>query len=109
MSGTDTPQLTVKQASAVLRRHWGLTAARIVELGSYEDQNLRVDADGRRFVLKVAGPSQARTPLELECEVLAALAAAGAPGLATPEIVPTADDAEIVEADGQRVRLLTWV
>ena len=109
MSTAETPHLTSDQATAILERHWGIMPDRLVELGSYEDQNLRVDAAGRRYVLKVAGPSEARTPLELECEVLGALAAAAHASPATPTVVPASDGAEIVVADGHRVRLLTWV
>jgi 4-aminobutyrate aminotransferase-like enzyme/Ser/Thr protein kinase RdoA (MazF antagonist) len=110
MSATETPHLTFEQATAILQRHWGITPERLVELGSYEDQNLRVDAGGRRYVLKVAGPAEARSPLELECEVLHALAAAPVGGTpVTPTIVPAQDGTEIVAADGHRVRLLTWV
>jgi 4-aminobutyrate aminotransferase-like enzyme/Ser/Thr protein kinase RdoA (MazF antagonist) len=109
MATAETPHLTFGQATAIVERHWGITPERLVELGSYEDQNLRVDAGGRRYVLKVAGPSEARTPLELECEVLGALAAAPRGSPATPVVVPAIDGAEIVDADGHRVRLLTWV
>jgi 4-aminobutyrate aminotransferase-like enzyme/Ser/Thr protein kinase RdoA (MazF antagonist) len=109
MSASPTPHLSFAQATAIVRRHWGITPDRLVELGSYEDQNLRIDAADRRYVLKVAGPPESRSPLELECEVLAALATA-APGLpATPALVAAGDGREIVEADGHRIRLLTWV
>ena len=104
MSGT--PQLTAEQAIAILDRHWGISADRVVDLGSYEDQNLRVDAGAERYVLKVAGPSDARPPLEAELE---ALAAAATLQLATPVAVAGRHGAEIVEVDGHRVRLLTWV
>jgi 4-aminobutyrate aminotransferase-like enzyme/Ser/Thr protein kinase RdoA (MazF antagonist) len=101
-----TPQLTAAQAIAILDRHWGITAERVVDLGSYEDQNLRVDAGAKRYVLKVAGPSHARPPLEAEHE---ALAAAATLELATPVPVTALDGAEIVDVDGHRVRLLSWV
>ncbi len=104
MSGT--PQLTAAQAIAILDRQWGITADRVVDLGSYEDQNLRVDAGPERYVLKVAGPSDARPPLEAEHE---ALAAAATLELATPLPVPARDGSEIVDVDGHRVRLLSWV
>ena len=71
---SDTPQLTAAQAIAILDRHWGITADRVVDLGSYEDQNLRVDAGAERYVLKIAGPSDARPPLEAEHDALAAAA-----------------------------------
>jgi len=101
-----TPQLTAAHAIAILDRHWGITAERVVDLGSYEDQNLRVDAGAKRYVLKVAGPSHARPPLEAEHE---ALAAAATLELATPVPVTALDGAEIVDVDGHRVRLLSWV
>ena len=104
MSGT--PQLTAAQAIAILDRHWGITADRVVDLGSYEDQNLRVDAGVERYVLKVAGPSDARPPLEAEHD---ALAAAATLELATPVPLPARDGSEIVDVDGHRVRLLSWV
>jgi len=103
---SSTPQLTAAQAIAIVDRYWGITADRVVDLGSYEDQNLRVDAGAERYVLKVAGPSHARPPLEAEH---AALAAAAALTLATPLPLPAHDGAEIVDVDGYRVRLLSWV
>ena len=109
MSAIETPHLTAAEAAAIVNRHWGITPDRIVDLGSYEDQNLRIDAGERRFVLKVAGPTEARPPLEAECEVLAVFAALGDGALATPAVVPTVDGAEIAETGGHRVRLLTWV
>jgi 4-aminobutyrate aminotransferase-like enzyme/Ser/Thr protein kinase RdoA (MazF antagonist) len=102
----ETPQLTAAQAMSILERHWGIAADRVVDLGSYEDQNLRVDADAGRYVLKVAGPSDARPPLEAEH---AALAAAVTLELAIPSPVPARDGSEIVDVDGHRVRLLSWV
>ncbi len=102
----ETPQLTAAQAIAILERHWGITADRVVDLGSYEDQNLRVEAGAERYVLKVAGPSDARPPLEAEHD---ALAAATALELATPVPLPARDGAEIVEVDGHKVRVLSWV
>jgi 4-aminobutyrate aminotransferase-like enzyme/Ser/Thr protein kinase RdoA (MazF antagonist) len=103
---SDTPQLTAAQANAILDRHWGISADRVVDLGSYEDQNLRIDAGTERYVLKVAGPSDARPPLEAEHD---ALAAAATLELATPSPVPARDGSEIVDVDGHRVRLLSWV
>ena len=103
---SDTPQLTDAQATAILERHWGITAERVVDLGSYEDQNLRIDTGAERYVLKVAGPSDARPPLEAEHD---ALAAAATLELATPLPVPARDGSEIVDVDGHRVRLLSWV
>ena len=106
-SGTgETPQLTDAQAIAILDRHWAISADRVVDLGSYEDQNLRVDAGDDRYVLKVAGPSDARPPLEAEHH---ALSAAAALELATPVPVRARDGAEIVDVKGHRVRLLSWV
>jgi 4-aminobutyrate aminotransferase-like enzyme/Ser/Thr protein kinase RdoA (MazF antagonist) len=101
-----TPQLTAAQAIAILDRHWGITADRVVDLGSYEDQNLRVEAGAERYVLKIAGPSDARPPLEAEHD---ALAAAAALELSTPSPVPARDGSQTVEVDGHRVRLLSWV
>ena len=109
MAAIDTPQLTAAEAAAIVTRHWGIDPDGIVELGSYEDQNLRIDAGERRFVLKIAGPSEARPPLEAECEVLAVLTATGDGLVAIPTVVPATDGAEIVDAGGHRVRLLTWV
>ena len=106
-SGTgETPQLTAADAIAIVERHWGITADRVVDIGSYEDQNLRVDAGAERYVLKIAGPSDARPPLEAEHH---ALAAAAALELATPVPLPARDGSEIVDVDGHRVRLLSWV
>ncbi|HEX5191764.1 MAG TPA: aminotransferase [Solirubrobacteraceae bacterium] len=109
MSTTGIPHLTAAEAVAIVERHWGIAADRVVELGSYEDQNLRIDVGAQRFVLKIAGPSDARPPLEAECEVLGAVAALGDGTLQTPTVVPARDGAQIVDAGGHRVRLLTWV
>ena len=102
-----TPQLTAEQAIAILDRHWGITADRVVDLGSYEDQNLRVDAGAERYVLKVAGPSDARPPLEAEHRGAGRRGDAGArdAGRRCRHV----HGAEIVDVDGHRVRLLSWV
>ncbi len=109
MAPTATPQLTAAQATVILERCWRLVPDRIVELGSYEDQNLRVDVGGERYVLKIAGPSEARPPLEAEHEVLARLAGDERIGVAIPAPIAAVSGEEIVEADGHRVRLLSWV
>jgi len=109
MTATDTPNLTADEAAAIVNRHWGIRPDRIVELGSYEDQNLRVDAGERSFVLKIAGPSESRPSLEAECEVLGVMASRGGDVIATPTVVPASDGAQIVEVGGHRVRLLSWL
>lgn len=102
------PQLTVAQAQAVVRAHWGLDV-RAEEVGSSQDQNFRATPeDGRSFVLKVASPLWSQAELDLQNAAMRHLGAGGV-GVAIPEPVPALDGTDVVVAEGHHVRLLTWV
>jgi 4-aminobutyrate aminotransferase-like enzyme/Ser/Thr protein kinase RdoA (MazF antagonist) len=100
------PQITIREAEQLLKRHWALTA-QLAELGSFEDQNFAVTAGDARYVLKVTGPERS-VSLELEHEILRALAGAGLP-YDLPQPVPSTSGGEIVEHGRDRMRLLRWV
>lgn len=99
------PDFPVAAAHTAAGELWGVDGD-LVELGSNQDRNFRVDAGDRRALLKVANPAFGRA--ELEAQGLAAAAVADA-GIPAPRVLPARDGAAIVELDGLRLRLLEYV
>lgn len=100
------PRLGVEQVRAILTEHWGV-GGRLDKVGSSQDQNFGVtDAEGRRFVLKVANPHWRRSELEMQNAAMLHTAAR-ADGFDAPVPLPTRDGALIVRACDHDVRLLT--
>ncbi|MGH3471837.1 MAG: aminotransferase [Nocardioidaceae bacterium] len=95
-------------ARQLLRHRWGLSGT-LTDIGSLEEQNLRLDCgDGRSFVLKVADAKLPRAELELQNAAMSRVAAA-LDDVAIPTAVPTLEGDHLVEHDEHWVRLLTWV
>jgi hypothetical protein len=101
------PQLTDAEAGALLKREYGLEGA-LTPLVSERDQNVLIDADGDRYVLKIANAAEDRGFLALQNAALEHIAAVD-PGLGVPRLVRTRDGAEITDTDRHAVRLLTWL
>lgn len=105
------PRVAAGEAAALLGEHWGLGGA-LSELGSQQDYNLRVDADGQRYVLKVSNPGLPRSALEAQHAAISQLRTR-LPNLAIPTPVPTPHGDEIVSATLEsgrfEVRLLEFV
>ncbi|WP_034857281.1 phosphotransferase, partial [Sinorhizobium sojae] len=105
------PQVSAEEASAILSEHYGLSGE-VVELGSQQDRNYRVDTAEARFVLKIARAEYARVELEAQNAALRHVGGkAGAPKV--PSVVPSSAGEEIVAVTGgneaYQVRLLTFL
>jgi 4-aminobutyrate aminotransferase-like enzyme/Ser/Thr protein kinase RdoA (MazF antagonist) len=99
------PAIDVSTAARVAAEHYGL-AGDLVELGSNQDRNFRIDADGRRALLKFS--NAAFGAAELQAQNLAAAAVARA-GIRAPRCLPALDGAEVAPVGDLRVRLLEYV
>ncbi|WEX76844.1 aminotransferase [Sinorhizobium numidicum] len=105
------PNVSAEEAKVVLSEHYGLSGD-LIELGSQQDQNYRVDTDEGRFVLKICRMEYAR--LELEAQN-AALRHVGAKPDApkVPSVVPAVNGEEIVTAvvgeEPYQFRLLSYL
>lgn len=97
------PRVSATQAEEVARAHYGMVGS-LVELGSNQDRNFRLDAGGRRFLLKFSNPAFGAAELHAQGLAAATVAAAGIPA---PRVVPTPDGTELLEVglDGARVRV----
>jgi 4-aminobutyrate aminotransferase-like enzyme/Ser/Thr protein kinase RdoA (MazF antagonist) len=69
----------------------------LVELGSQQDRNFRIDTGERRLVLKVANPAWSLEALAAQTSALRHLAAAG---LQVPDVLPALDGAALAWIDG---------
>lgn len=105
------PRIDAAEAAGLLARHWGLTGT-LTELGSQQDRNLRVDADGDRYVLKISNAGVTQAALEAQHAAVRTLRER-LPDLAVPTPVPTRSGASIVTvplASGEHpVQLLRFV
>lgn len=101
------PSFGEAEIVALIARDWGMEAA-VRELGSTQDQNFRVTADGRDYVLKVANRATERVDLEVGDEAMRVLAEAE-PGFEVPVVVPTLSGAALTTIDGHLARMVSWV
>ncbi|MEO8115436.1 MAG: phosphotransferase [Phenylobacterium sp.] len=105
---TPAPQLGRRAAEALVRDRFRI-AGMARRLTSERDLNFRITTDdGRDYVLKVANAAEARDVLDFQARALAHVSAAD-PDLPVPRVVRTPEGAEVVEAEGSLVRLLTWL
>ncbi len=107
---TPPPALDAETLATLVRRHWGLSGM-LRPLVSERDQNARLDAGGRRFVLKLSNAGEDRGQLALQAAVLRHLEGQGMEGI--PRLVPTLTGADAVEEETGHgpgaARLVTWV
>jgi 4-aminobutyrate aminotransferase-like enzyme/Ser/Thr protein kinase RdoA (MazF antagonist) len=104
------PDVTIADAEAILRDHYGLTG-RIDELGSQQDRNFRIDTGATRYVLKICHAAYRTVELEAQNAAMKHLGALGG-ALSVPMPVAAKSGAEIMALDiGQpcQVRLLTYL
>ncbi|MDR6971216.1 aminotransferase [Leifsonia shinshuensis] len=99
------PDVTADDAVAIAAERFGLQG-RIIELGSNQDRNFRVDTGDARYVLKLANPVFSADELRAQNAALAALTGSG---IRIPEVIATLDDQELVEVDVRGVTLLARV
>jgi 4-aminobutyrate aminotransferase-like enzyme/Ser/Thr protein kinase RdoA (MazF antagonist) len=105
------PDVSVADAEAIARRHYGLSG-RIIELGSQQDRNFRIDSGTRRHVLKICHAAYGAIELEAQNAALRHLGAIDdMPRV--PQPVAATSGAEILTLDinGQscQVRLLEYL
>ncbi|HUH12308.1 MAG TPA: phosphotransferase, partial [Longimicrobiales bacterium] len=120
MSSPDTRQapaaapLAPDAARVLAREHWGIDVRAAAPLPGMHDQNVRIeDADGRARVLKLSGPGEDRSLLELQHAVLARLSER-LPDRPFPQAYPSLSGESIVSLPGddgrpRLARLLDWV
>jgi Ser/Thr protein kinase RdoA (MazF antagonist) len=108
----DPPCVPLTVVSDVLAEHYGLDGT-LQPLEGERDQNTMVTTDdGRRYVLKIASPSEDPEVADLQCAALRHVAATD-PGVGVPHVVPSVDGSDIVTTtiDGvpAPTRLLTYL
>jgi len=124
-SASDTTLAGERGARALLQKHWSHLgdAWTIAPLPSYDDENWRVDQNGRTYALKIAATEaecrgfcdSETTAAALECEgrMMEHLAQRADPAvLRVPRVVKAADGSAVVRLDPQGsrfARLVTWV
>lgn len=101
------PDLGDADVARLLRDHWGIEG-RLRPLVSERDQNVRVDAAGGSFVLKIANRAEDAGFLGLQNATLAHIAETD-PDLGVPRVMPTRDGAVMVVHQGHLVRLMTFL
>jgi len=101
------PTFDEAEVAELAAREWGIDGS-LAEIGSTQDQNFRLSADGRSYVLKIANRATSRLDLEVGDEAMRVLAAAR-PGFEVPMLVPTRSGSELAAIDGHLARLATWV
>jgi len=89
------PQLDPAELAVLLRRDYRLEGV-LTPLVSERDQNMLIDAGGRRYVLKIANAVEDRGTLALQNALLEHIAAT-LPALGVPRLVRTGDGREIAE------------
>ena len=96
----------MEDAARIAAELYGIEGAAI-PLPSERDQNFRVGD----FVLKIANAGESRAVLELQNAAMARVrrGPVGAEGLEWPRVIPASSGAEISEAGGHLVRLLSWI
>jgi 4-aminobutyrate aminotransferase-like enzyme/Ser/Thr protein kinase RdoA (MazF antagonist) len=105
------PNVGLADAEGIFHAHYGLQGS-IIELGSQQDRNFRIETAAGRFVLKICHAEYSRVELEAQNASMRHLAGAeAAPSVPNP--VAASDGAEILAIDinGQPclVRLLTYL
>lgn len=105
------PDVTIEDAALAAARHYGLTGP-IVELGSQQDRNYRIEAPQGRFVLKISRADYAT--VELEAQNAALRHIAGKIDMPqVPGVVASLDGADILSVtiggEDCQVRLLDYI
>jgi 4-aminobutyrate aminotransferase-like enzyme/Ser/Thr protein kinase RdoA (MazF antagonist) len=95
------------EASRLARELYGLDAS-AEPLPSERDRNFRLRSPRGQYVLKIAGAAERPEALDLQARALAWLAERDS-SLPVPRLVRTRDGAEVAEADGRFVRLVTYL
>ena len=108
---TPRPDVTAGEAAAILETFYGLQG-QIVELGSQQDRNYRIDSAEGRFVLKICRSDYATVELEAQNAAMLHLAGKpGAPRVPMPRRARNGDDILFLAVGGvdYQVRLLSYL
>ncbi len=102
-------RFSLAEAAALARDLWGIDGTPS-ELPSYADQNVRLDTEAGRYVLKLASAAEDEATLAAQTAAMRHLSERGLP---VPAVVPARAGAALlyVDGDGQRhaARLVTWL
>lgn len=102
-------RFSLAEAAALARDLWGIDGTPS-ELPSYADQNVRLDTEAGRYVLKLASAAEDEATLAAQTAAMRHLSKRGLP---VPTVVPARAGAALlyVDGDGQRhaARLVTWL
>lgn len=108
---TPRPDVTMGEAAAILDTFYGLQGP-IVELGSQQDRNYRIDSPEGRFVLKICRSDYATVELEAQNAAMLHLGGkSGAPRVPLPQRARNEDEILFLAVGGveYQVRLLTYL
>jgi len=104
------PALSVDKIRDLVRLHYGIDGD-VRPLVSERDQNARIDAGGRSYVLKVANAAEDPGQIALQNAVMRHLTGVGLSGL--PQLIPTLEHKDVAHVrngpDDCIVRLVTWI
>jgi hydroxylysine kinase len=103
-----TPTFGIEQTLHLLDRNWDLKVLSVSPLGSERDQNLMIDSDTGRFLLKIANCTESPAITRLQSGVLMHVATRD-PSIPLQRVVPTRSGETEVHVNGSAVRLLTWL
>jgi 4-aminobutyrate aminotransferase-like enzyme/Ser/Thr protein kinase RdoA (MazF antagonist) len=105
------PDVTAEEAAAILETHYGLTGS-LLELGSQQDRNYRIDTGSARYVLKISRTEYKTIELEAQNAAIRHLIGK-ANALRVPNIIPSVDGddivAVIVRDEAYKVRVLDFI
>lgn len=108
---TPRPDVTAGEAAAILETFYGLKGP-IVELGSQQDRNYRIEAAEGRFVLKICRADYATVELEAQNAAMMHLSGKqGSPRVPLPQRARNGDDILFLAVGGidYQVRLLSYL
>jgi len=105
------PDVTAEDAALLFAKHYGLSGA-IVELGSQQDRNYRIDTGNGRFVLKISLADYAIVELEAQNAAMRHITGkAESPHV--PQVVSSKDGLDIVpitfKGQNLQLRLLSYL
>jgi 4-aminobutyrate aminotransferase-like enzyme/Ser/Thr protein kinase RdoA (MazF antagonist) len=105
------PDVTAEEAATILETHYGLSGS-LLELGSQQDRNYRIDTGSARYVLKISRAEYQTIELEAQNAAIRHLIGK-ADALRVPNVIPSVDGEDIVALtvrDGDyKVRVLDYV
>lgn len=99
-------RMTPAEASALLKRHYGVDAVQLERLDTERDDSFRVTTADGYLVLKVAHPDDDPAVTDLQS---AAMQRAGESGLPVQRLIRTRDGHATAIVEGRVARVLSWL